>query len=166
MAVACISMSTLLTIPQTVTNLSIALNLDDAWLNCRHRPAAAAENQAAEPVATVKPSSQKGFKTFNEKDFVLEVPRGFIEQQSPAASNFGEGGRPKSTYGAPVHGCVRAAGSIVCLAKPLRNVSARLREFLQTWQACACHAERAAAITPLRVKFTSEDGQVRPVDES
>jgi hypothetical protein len=35
----------------------------------------------------------------------------------------------------------------------------------ETWQTierrCACDAERAAAITPLRVKFTSKDGQVQ-----
>lgn len=54
-------------------------------------------------MAAKPPAGQKGFKTFNEKDFVLEVPRGFTEQQSPAASDFGAGGRPKSTYGAPVH---------------------------------------------------------------
>jgi hypothetical protein len=54
-------------------------------------------------LAAKPPAGQKGFKTFNEKDFVLEVPRGFTEQQSPAASDFGAGGRPKSTYGTPVH---------------------------------------------------------------
>ena len=60
--------------------------------------------KAIEPAAAAaKPTSQKGFKTFNEKDFVLEVPRGFVEQQSPAASDFGAGGRPKSTYGTILH---------------------------------------------------------------
>jgi hypothetical protein len=79
---------------------------DSACLNCRLPPAAAAETQATEQTTAAKakpPASQKGSKTFNEKDFVLEVPRGFIEEQSPEASDFGAGGRPKSTYGEPMH---------------------------------------------------------------
>jgi hypothetical protein len=113
-------------------------------------------------VAAKPPSGQKGFKTFNEKDFVLEVPRGFTEQQSPAASDFGAGGRPKSTYGAPAHACLsmRAVGGVRPFGKvSMRPINQDSHQQI-TEHRRACDAERAAAITPLRVKFTSEDGQV------
>ncbi len=72
---------------------------------CRPGQAAAEAEGATQPLtAPPQPASQQGFKTFNERDFVLEVPQGFSEYQDPQkaaeATEFGTGGRPKSTYGA------------------------------------------------------------------
>lgn len=77
----------------------------DMHLSCHCRPTTrpAAANVAApqlEAPPSQATSGDRQFRTFNEKDFVLEVPRPFKEVRSEDSSGgFGSGGRPKSTYG-------------------------------------------------------------------
>lgn len=90
---------------------SVSCDLSADIRLCDRRPqrAAAEETAAAEPApapAAPPQGSKKEFKTFNERDFVLEVPRSYKEVQDPASSEFGEGGRPKSTYGTFWHALV------------------------------------------------------------
>lgn len=69
---------------------------------CRPKQAYAETEAPAPPLTAPQPSnagSAPGCKTFNEKDFVVEVPRSYKEFQDPSTSEFGAGGRPKSTYG-------------------------------------------------------------------
>lgn len=62
-------------------------------------PGAPAPAEESAPAPVVAPAA--GTRTYNERDFILEVPRSFKEVRSDdnGPAGFGAGGKPKSTYG-------------------------------------------------------------------
>jgi hypothetical protein len=63
-------------------------------------PAAAEVSPVARETSSLQAPLSKASRTYNEKDFVLEVPLGFKEVRSAdSVGGFASGGRPKSTYG-------------------------------------------------------------------
>lgn len=75
-------------------------------------PDAPTPAEKSAPALVVPPAA--GFRNYNERDFILEVPKSFKEVRSDdnGQAGFGAGGKPKSTYGVCAGLCLCAVLSV------------------------------------------------------